>query len=113
MTPNVCLIKENTSGNGANIVFEPFDNTASLITFTIDGISCQAESGMYWHEWLDSEYNTVNAVYAVPEHGAIKVNGKELKRPGGRCVHCYYYENSSDAIIEGGEYYTGSWCSPF
>lgn len=29
-----------------------------LITFTIADISYQAEEGMTWEEWFDSEYNT-------------------------------------------------------
>lgn len=31
---------------------------ASLITFTIDGTSYQAEESMTWGEWVESEYNT-------------------------------------------------------
>lgn len=30
---------------------------SSLITFTIDGIEYQAEEGMTWEEWCNSEYN--------------------------------------------------------
>lgn len=104
----VLILKNNesSSGGGNNEV------TAPLITFTIDGISYQAESGMYWIEWLNSGYNTINATIASCDHIAISVNGKELKRPGGGCVFWHYDENSGDAIIEGGAYYTGSWCSP-
>ena len=29
-----------------------------IITFTIDGVEYQAEEGMTWGEWVDSEYNT-------------------------------------------------------
>ncbi len=29
----------------------------NLITFTLEGISYQAEDGMTWEDWLDSEYN--------------------------------------------------------
>ena len=44
-----------TSGNTqCNVEFEP----KNLITFTIDGTSFQAEPGMTWAEWIDSEYNT-------------------------------------------------------
>lgn len=43
-----------------------------LITFTIDGITYQAEEGMTWGEWVDSEYNTNgyiisgNYIYRAP-----------------------------------------------
>lgn len=30
----------------------------SLINFTISGVEYQAESGMTWYEWCQSEYNT-------------------------------------------------------
>lgn len=55
VTPNVSLI---TGDN--NIVYEPSDNTISLITFTIfedgDGFTKQftAEEGMTWEEWINS-----------------------------------------------------------
>ena len=32
----------------------------NLITFTVDGTSFQAEEGMTWEQWLNSEYNTNN-----------------------------------------------------
>ena len=34
----------------------------NIITFTINGTSYQAEDGMTWAEWCDSEYNTIGAV---------------------------------------------------
>ena len=37
--------------------FFEIDQT-NLITFTIDGTECQAEEGMTWAEWVESEYNT-------------------------------------------------------
>ncbi|MBR6613925.1 MAG: hypothetical protein IKK84_04070 [Clostridia bacterium] len=38
------------------------DNTTStLISFTIDGVEYQAEAGMTWLQWIDSEYNTIGA----------------------------------------------------
>lgn len=33
----------------------------NLITFTIDGEEYQAEEGMTWEEWVNSEYNTIFA----------------------------------------------------
>ena len=30
----------------------------NIITFAIDGIEYQAEEGMTWGEWIESEYNT-------------------------------------------------------
>lgn len=31
---------------------------ANIISFTIDGITYQAEAGMTWQDWCDSDYNT-------------------------------------------------------
>ena len=108
--PNLCAVVERVGVEGVSpIIFTPKPST---ITFTIDGVSYKANPGMYWHEWLDSEYNTINAAFAEPEHGAININRKELKLRNNGCVMCYYNENVSDAIIEGGDYYTGNWCSP-
>ena len=41
---------------------------SNLITFTIDGTEYQAEEGMTWAEWVESEYNTVGAVL-IPDVG--------------------------------------------
>lgn len=44
-----------TSGNTkCNVTFE----TAAMINFTIDGTPYQAEEGMTWEEWINSNYNT-------------------------------------------------------
>lgn len=39
-----------------NVVIRAIDD--SLISFTIGGESYQAEAGMTWGEWCDTEYNT-------------------------------------------------------
>ena len=49
---------------------------ASLITFTIDGREYQAEEGMLWWEWAESEYDTdgymlADKVYAPDGVGYI------------------------------------------
>jgi hypothetical protein len=36
-----------------------------MITFTVDGVTYQAEEGMTWGEWLESEYNTLGATIDV------------------------------------------------
>lgn len=52
--------------NGRSIV--------SLITFTIGGDEHQAEEGMTWEQWVDSEYNTYNYIISgelVLSHGGM------------------------------------------
>lgn len=50
--------------DSVTLTFETVSQTSSvnLISFTIDGTSYQAEEGMTWGEWCDSEYNTIGAV---------------------------------------------------
>lgn len=36
---------------------------SSLITFTVDGVEYQAEEGMTWGEWVDSEYDVNGNFY--------------------------------------------------
>jgi hypothetical protein len=50
---NVSLIRWLENNNAT------FEKT--LISFTIDGTTYQAEEGMTWAEWVESEYNTVGA----------------------------------------------------
>ena len=37
------------------------ESGGQIITFTVEGTTYQAESGMTWEEWVESEYNTVGA----------------------------------------------------
>lgn len=42
----------------ADIVGYDFENDTIIIIFTVNGTYYQAEQGMTWQEWCDSEYNT-------------------------------------------------------
>ena len=55
----------NTSGgnqggseSGSGSESEGSTTTPALISFTIDGTSYQAEEGMTWEQWVNSDYNT-------------------------------------------------------
>ena len=45
------------------------EESVNLITFTVDGVEYQAEEGMTWEEWCDSEYNVSNFIYDIGEGG--------------------------------------------
>jgi hypothetical protein len=45
----------------------PDASGATMISFSIDGTTYQAEEGMTWGEWADSEYNTIGCYF--DEHG--------------------------------------------
>lgn len=44
-------------------------DSSSLISFTIDGKTYQAESGMTWEQWAGSKYNTDG--YSIGAHGQV------------------------------------------
>lgn len=66
----------------------------SLISFTIEGTSYQAEEGMTWEEWVNSEYNVSNAYIHNNDYvilgGIIIFNGVSVFK--------------TDIIIDGTEY---------
>ena len=66
---------------------------ANLITFTIDGTEYQAEEGMTWADWVDSDYNTVGATL---ENNTVYINGQMIKRDGYAAVASNYHEIVSD-----------------
>ena len=53
VTPNICYVEE-TDG----IVMKPYIPPKIMITFTINDITYQAEDGMTWGQWVNTEYNT-------------------------------------------------------
>lgn len=72
----------------------------NLITFTIDGTEYQAEEGMTWVEWCNSDYNVNNYVY--DEWGIYWDNG-------GPSILMLYYSSGgvvgiSDIILPIGTY---------
>ena len=87
-----------TYENGALYVLEN-----ELITFTIDGTSYEAEDGMTWGEWCDSEYNTGG--YAA--HPNIGVGTEDSKVPA-KNQYCITYNSSlvsfGDLIIANASY---------
>lgn len=77
--------------NGKMIAFNwDFGNAVQLISFTIDGITYQAEEGMTWAEWVDSEYNTDEFV--------VDGNDEYICPPNG--VAAYYVGDSSSNLVK-------------
>lgn len=50
-------------------------STATLISFTIDGTSYQAEEGMTWAQWVNSSYNTDSNFISFNNEILASVNG--------------------------------------
>ena len=72
----------------------------TLISFTIDGTSYQAEEGMTWAQWVESEYNT---------NGYLSVSGNYIYSSADNRYHLVTEDVddvlSSDAITSDGKYY--------
>ena len=92
------------------------DNTTpTLISFTVAGYEYQAEEGMTWGEWLDSEYNTGYGSYVIVEKDGFV--GYDIGK--GLFEEYYYFEyydeSSNDyesvlvttVIVAGKEYSIG------
>lgn len=75
---------------------------SNLITFTIAGTEYQAEKGMTWTDWVDSEYNTDGFYFIYNEmvnaEGYSIVSGISLNKPA----------LSGQTIVDGGIYEIGS-----
>ena len=107
-------LPELTSPNGAKWVLSVADDgtlsavlvpgtmpEAVIITFTIDGTSYQAEKGMSFGKWAESDYNT-GGFYVDSENTAFcNSEGKTIQNS-----YNYYTVVPSSLIADGGAYET-------
>ena len=71
--PNMTTLSSGESGIPEGWTVEDYvDNSSNLITFTIDGTEYQAEEGMTWGEWVESEYNNTDKYFI--SYGFVKIN---------------------------------------
>lgn len=78
-------------------------NYVPIISFTIDGVSYQAEEGMTWGEWVNSEYNT-DGYYICEDLNQIKSPNTELdvqESLGGTYVTTIDSITSKDYVTSG------------
>lgn len=76
--------------------------SASVISFTIDGVTYQTESGMTWSEWVDSDYNTDG--YVINDSvGVIQPANDDSVAVKDQTDFVYY----DDIITTDGEYRLG------
>lgn len=97
--PNMTSLPTGASGipSGWTVVNDGEDS-GNLITFTIDGTEYQAEEGMTWEEWINSEYN-IDMTFGIDEfEGTSIMNGSMYI---GTLTE---YVESSDLIIANYEY---------
>ena len=78
--------------------------TVTLIDFTIAGTSYQAEEGMTWAKWCESDYNT----------GGYYINGEYIYRATSSAEYevqtaSYARVYPTDVIISAHAYYEKGW----
>ena len=86
MTPNGNTLKSERMGI-ARIIgykFPAIEEEKTLITFTIDSVTYQAEKGMTWEQWVNSRYNTddyyiVSGCVVGSEVYPVRLNEIEVK----------------------------------
>lgn len=96
-------ITGGVDATNTSLIYHLKSGAKQIITFTIDGVSYQALSGMTWGEWVESEYNTGG--YSNHENlDTIQLNNNYI---------VYDSENSSvsksEQIIDGYSYIQGKW----
>lgn len=71
------------------------EKNVSLISFTIDGTSYQAEEGMTWGEWVESSYNTggaTNMGRIICYRGlTVVINKRHPVLPSEQIIHLQEY----------------------
>jgi hypothetical protein len=90
VTPNICYVTELKG-----LKFKPKEKYVPILRFTVNGVEYQAQEGMTWKEFINSEYNT----------GQFRIQGAYLTKDG----LLVYYSNGvivqNSSIIEpNGEY---------
>ena len=74
-----------------------------LISFSISGVNYQAEEGMIWEDWIDSEYNTDGFIISDDNSAVIGSNGlgwvAPIDSPHSRPIPC------TEEIMSEYEYY--------
>ena len=76
----------------------------TLISFTIDGTSYQAEEGMTWEEWVNSGYNTYD--FYIKNGNAISTSNKSssytVRRNRYLELPTYVINNNTSYTLEPG-----------
>jgi hypothetical protein len=94
--PAMTTLPTGTSGipSGWTVVNDGEESGGNLITFTIGNTQYQAEEGMTWGEWVDSEYNTDNFA-----HDGINFVGNRVCDVSGNQIN-------DDTILHDGDFYS-------
>lgn len=102
--PNVGAYRENvlTSTEHDRVYY------VNVIIFTVDGTEYQAEVGMPWEEWINSDYNTDGygiyykdtSIITTSDTNYVVCRGSVYVEPAEEIIHNYnYVTNYDDAPI--------------
>ena len=94
--------KYPNNGEQGGYYYELYGKPKTLISFTIAGDSFQAEEGMTWAEWCESNYNTGGAIKAgdsIDYRGLTVVIGQHTVLLSEQIIHLQEY---TTAISGGG-----------
>lgn len=80
-------------------------SVSQMISFTVEGETYQAEEGMTWAEWINSDYNNNDKLYLDEFEGAVVFDGNGLKCKRADESKFYDYYVHPDKIIEDGDTY--------
>ena len=83
--PDMNSLQTGDSGIPNGWIVEDYVET-NLITFTIDGVEYQAEEGMTWEEYINSEYNTIPLT--ITWTFVTDINGVNAIKFDNREVYC-------------------------
>ena len=86
--------KYPNDGEQSGYYYELYGKPKTLISFTIDGTSYQAEEGMTWREWISSKYNTNH--FTIEEGDCRTIRENE--------AYCWVDAKIDDKIIENKTY---------
>ena len=98
LTENGTIVDLTTTTLNQNTtLYAVFEFGVQTISFTINGTTYQAESGMIWGDWVNSEYNT----------GSFGITQEYTINHRNRAIYVYYNDTIvvvTDTIISNGIY---------
>lgn len=106
VTPNVCYIEKESE-----VVFNPYippvEPEVEMISFSIVNGTFQAEKGMTWEEWINSNYCNIS-LYLWPD-GHIYNSDYNESSSSSKCIYKGSIIITSKDVIENNGVYVMDW----
>ena len=91
VTPNICYVEEFDG-----IVMKPY--IPPIIIFTVDDVEYQAEEGMTWEKWVNSDYN-IDGYIIIEEQSMLSGIHKHISL-NNRTVSFQRYNGALPLAVE-------------